>query len=100
EHEDPSRSLYDRALVAEGRIAAAVERIGGRVAAALRVLLGLENGTVGLGLQERRRLAGQGLGTRSRPVSGATFAKNYEMSLVLDLAVEIWRLIISWTASC
>jgi len=91
EREDPSRSLYDRALVAEGRIAEAVERIGGKAGQALRVLLGLDDGTVGLSLTERRRRAGQVLGTRSRPVGGATFAKNYEVGLLRDVAMEVWR---------
>ena len=91
EVEDPSRGLYDRALVAEGRIAEAVERIGGKPAQALRVLFGLDDGTVGLSLQERRKLAGQILARKARLVSEVTFAKNYEKILIRDLNVELWR---------
>lgn len=91
EAEDTSRSVYDRALVAESRVAVAVERIGGRPAQALRVLLGLDDGTVGLPLQERRKLSGHILSRKGRLVSRATFAKNYEGVLVRDLAVEVWR---------
>lgn len=91
EHDDPSRTLFDRALAGEAKIAQAANRIGGKQAEALRVVCGLEDGTVGLSLQQRRKLAGLVLGTRTRPVSAATFVKNYEPILMRDLAVEVWR---------
>jgi hypothetical protein len=91
EQDDPSRTLFDRALVAEGKIAQAVERIGGRQAEALWVVCGLEDGTVGLSLQERRRRAGKVLSRPKQAVNWQTFVKNYEPGLVRDLAVEVWR---------
>jgi hypothetical protein len=86
-----SANMFDQALIAEQRISEAIERIGGQPARALRILGGLEDGTVGLSLAERRKRAGQVLGTKSRPVSGATFLKHYERGLVQDLGVEAWR---------
>ena len=88
---DPSRTLFDRALVAEAQIAQAVDRIGGKQAEALRVVCGLKDGMVGLPLQERRKLAGKVLNRAKQAVSWHTFVKNYEPGLVRDLAVEVWR---------
>jgi len=86
-----SANMFDQALIAEQRISEAIERIGGQPAQALRILSGLEDGTVGLSLAERRKRAGQVLGTKSRSVSAATFLKHYEPGLVLDLGLEMWR---------
>lgn len=91
ELEVPSRNLFDQALVAEAKIAQAIDRIGGKQAVALRVVCGLDDGTVGLSLQERRKLAGKVLSRPRQLVSAATFVKNYEPGLVRDLAVEVWR---------
>ena len=88
---DAQSDVFDRALKAEQRITEAVVRIGGKPAEALRILGGLDDGTMGFSLQLRRKLAGQMLGTKSRPVGAATFVKNYEPGLVRDLAVEVWR---------
>ncbi len=88
---DLSPDVFDRAMEAERQIAEAVARIGGKPAQALTILCGLDDGTVGLSFQQRRKLAGQVLGTTNRPVSAATFVKNYEPGLVRDLAVEVWR---------
>jgi hypothetical protein len=88
---DASRTLFDRALIAEAKIAQAVECIGGKQAEALRIVCGLEDGTVGLSLQERRRRAGKVLSRPKQAVSWQTFVKNYEPGLVRDLAVEVWR---------
>jgi hypothetical protein len=44
-----------------------------------------------LSLAERRRRAGQVVGTKNRSISGTTFLKHYEMGLVRDLGVELWR---------
>lgn len=91
EHDDASRTLFDRALVAEAKIAQAAGCIGGKQADALRVICGLEDGTVGLPLQERRKRAGRVLGRPKQQVSAATFVKNYEPRLMRDLAMEVWR---------
>lgn len=91
EQDDLSRTLFDRALVAEAKLAQAVDRIGGKQAEALRVVCGLKDGTVGLPLQERRKRAGKVLSRAKQQVSAATFVKNYEPGLVRDLAVEVWR---------
>ena len=90
---DPTTSanIFDQALIAEQRVSKAIERIGGQPTRALRILGGLEDGTVGLSLTERRKRAGQVLGTKARPVSAATFLKHYEPRLVLDLGMEVWR---------
>jgi hypothetical protein len=91
ERDDPGQVLFDRALTAEAKIAQAIERIGGRQAQALRILCGFDDGTVGLSLQERRKLAGSAVSRPRQHVSCPTFVKNYEPGLVLDLAVEVWR---------
>lgn len=82
---------FDRALQAEAKVAEAITRIGGKPAQALRIVCGLDDGTLGLKLVERRKLAGHVLSRPGRPVSPATFVKNYERLLLRDLAVEMWR---------
>lgn len=91
EHDDPSRTLFDRALVAEAAISQAADRVGGKSAEALRIVCGLADGTVGLSLRERRTVAGKVMGRPKQAVSWQTFVKNYEPRLVRDLAVEMWR---------
>lgn len=90
-HADIHGNLFDRALTAEEKLSEAISRIGGKPAEVLRILGGFDDGTVGLSLQQRRKLAGRLLGTKARSVSAATFVKNYELNLVRDLAVEVWR---------
>jgi hypothetical protein len=68
-----------------------IDRIGGKQAEALRVVCGLEDGTVGLSFEERRKLAGKVLSRPKQAVSWQTFVKNHEPRLVRDLAVEVWR---------
>jgi hypothetical protein len=76
---------HERAENAENDIRSAIVNIGGPAADALATVLGLQPGTIGRTLTDRRRLAGHHLG-----VEADTFRRPWnERALLADLAHEI-----------
>lgn len=70
----------------EATIRAAVDSIGGPDAAALSKLLGLEPGTLGRHLSQRREAAARVLG-----IEADTFRRTRQRALLWDLAMEIYH---------
>ena len=83
----PELTIYDRAIQAEALLRQAVESLGGAWGEAAEILLGLRAGTVGLKLEERRRIAGALF-----DVDGDTFRREpWEGQLLWDVAMEIYK---------
>lgn len=83
----PSAPLNADTLEAvEATIRAAVDSIGGPDAAALSKLLGLEPGTLGKHLSQRREAAARVLG-----IEADTFRRTRQRALLWDLAMEIYH---------
>jgi hypothetical protein len=84
-NEYPHLSDHERAQNTENDIRSAIVDIGGPAADALATVLGLQPGTMGRTLTDRRRLAGHHLG-----VEADTFRRPWnERALLADLAHEI-----------
>lgn len=87
EEDHPELTIYDRAIQAEDLIRTAIQRIGGDYGQAAEILFALKAGTLGLKLDERRRMAGALF-----EIDGDTFRRpRWEGQLVWDVAVEVYR---------
>lgn len=83
----PELTIYDRAVKAEDSLRQATASLGGRWDEAAEILLALKAGTVGLKLEERRRMAGALFG-----VDGDTFRRaRWEGMLLWDIVMEVYR---------
>jgi len=79
---------YVCALIIERLLVAATTAMGdGPVGRACRLLLGVNPGSRGRPLKDRRRLAAAEL-----DILPSTFRKNYEDAILDDLAFEVWRI--------
>lgn len=86
EAEHPELTVYDRAVKAEELLRQATASLGGRWGEAAAILLALKAGTVGLKLEERRRMAGALF-----EVDGDTFRRErWEGQLVWDVVMETY----------
>jgi hypothetical protein len=82
--EDETRSLYERALVAEHLLTSAISTYGSPTQDVLAVLLGLAPGSHGRPLKDRRRIAADIL-----DVLPDTFRRHYEARLMWDVAFAL-----------
>lgn len=81
-------TVYDRAVKTEELLRQATASLGGRWGEAAEILLALEAGTVGLKLEERRRMAGALF-----EVDANTFRRErWEGLLLWDVAMEAYAL--------
>ena len=87
EAEHPELMIYDRAIHAEGLICAATKNIGGDYSEAAEILLALKPGTMGLKLEERRRMAGALF-----EIDAQTFRRpRWQGQLMWDIVIEIYQ---------
>jgi hypothetical protein len=78
---------YRRSLILEAILTEAVQSLGdGPMGRAANALFGLTSDTKGRLLKDRRRLAAKEL-----DLLPSTFRKYYELDLIRDVALELWR---------